>query len=85
MSTRIVDNGYGAIMAVEVCDDCKTVLSRRPATEYERGVVGSQLLVRSWCNDCSPKHSFPADCLVHEDTGVCIANLNTVMKARIDP
>jgi len=84
VSTRIVDNGYGAIMAVEACDDCNKVLSRRPATEYERGKVGTSTLVCNWCKDCSPKHSFPMDQPVMEVRGMGIGNHNAVAKVRIE-
>lgn len=84
MSTRIVDNGYGAIMAVEVCDDCQKVLASRPATEYERGKVGTQTLVCDWCKDCYPKHSFPMGTPMYEVRGISIGNHNAVAKVRIE-
>jgi hypothetical protein len=84
MSTDIVDNGFGAIMAVERCDDCKKVLSRRPATAYERNMVGTCTLVCDWCKDCSPKHSFTMDAPIYEVRGMSIGNPSAIAKVRIE-
>jgi ribosomal protein S27E len=83
MGEKIVRMPDGSLNAVVHCSGCGKELRCRPATEYEKGLVGYETLVCTYCPSCSEERRLIFDGPQTYVVGAGIGNHKAVAKVTI--